>query len=352
MTNVNPGFDAHRLLTVTVSLNPRTNRTDENRVVHTRQILDALRRVPGVEAASVINHVPLTGDSDIRTARVSRKGTMTAFSDVEYRVVDPDYFRTMKVPVYAGSIFREGERRRVAVINRLMATTIWPGQDAIGQQFGDGDNPPVTVIGVVGDIHNGSLESPPGMQFYVPLEADPWADNYMIRTRSDPMAMLPLIQQTVWRLDPEQPVSHPQTMERLVAASTLDRRFETGLIAGFATAALLLAALGLFGVASLSVARRTREFGVRLALGARASDLLRLELARTLVMVTIGLAAGLAVSLALGRAVASLLYGVAPWSPLVYGAAIIVLAIPARAAAMIPARRAARVDAATALRAE
>jgi ABC-type antimicrobial peptide transport system permease subunit len=174
----------------------------------------------------------------------------------------------------------------------------------------------------------------------------------MIRTRIDPVAIMPVAQQTVWRLDPEQPVSHPQIVERLLQSVTLDRRFETGLVAGFATSALLLATLGLFSIASLSVARRTREFGVRLALGARAIDLLGLEMRRTLGMVIAGLGCGVIASLALAKAVTALLYGVTPWSLTAYGAAIVALMVPAFVAAWLPARRTTKVDPMVALRYE
>jgi predicted lysophospholipase L1 biosynthesis ABC-type transport system permease subunit len=234
-----------------------------------------------------------------------------------------------------------------------MASHLWPGEDALGKQFRDGDGPPVTVIGIVGDIHDGSLESKPRMQFYLPLAADPWSGEcFMIRTRIDPAAALPLVQQMVWRLEPEAPVSHPQTMERLLESVTLDRRFETGLVAGFAAAALLLATVGLFSIASLSTARRTREFGVRMALGAQATDLLGLELGRTLRIVVAGLACGLAASLALAKVVSGFLYGVTPWSPAVYVAAVVALIVPAFIAAWIPARRATKVDPMVALRYE
>jgi len=174
----------------------------------------------------------------------------------------------------------------------------------------------------------------------------------MIRTRVDPAAVLPLAQQVVWKLDPEQPVTHPQVMEQLLESVTLDRRFQTGLVAGFAGAALLLASVGLFGIASLSVVRRTREFGIRLALGAKGSDLLWLELSRTMMIAGAGVACGLAASLALARTVAGFLYGVTAWSPAVYGAAIVALIVPALVAAWIPARRATKIDPTAALRYE
>jgi putative ABC transport system permease protein len=350
---VKPGFDPHNLLNITVSLDPKTNRDPAKHLAHLHELLRAFRSIPGVESAAVVNHVPLTGEVDIHDPQAVGRSSSGVREGGEYRVVDASYFRTMRIPLVEGREFREDEPVGFAIINREMASHLWPGEDALGKQFRDGGGPPVSVIGIVGDIHDGSLESRPRMQFYLPLAADSWSGEcFMIRTRIDPAAILPAAQQTVWRLDPEAPVSHPQTMERLLESVTLDRRFETGLVAGFAAAALLLAIVGLFSIASLSIARRTREFGVRMALGAQATDLLGLELGRTLTIVVAGLACGLAASLALAKAVAGFLYGVTPWSPAVYVAAVVALIVPAFVAAWIPARRATKVDPMVALRYE
>jgi putative ABC transport system permease protein len=351
---VDPGFDPHNVLNISVSLNPKANSDPAKRLAHLHELLDALQTIPGVESASVVNHVPLTGETDIHNLRaVGRSPTSLSESEgAEYRVVDASYFRTMHIPLIAGREFREDEPAGFAVVSRKMASRLWPGEDAVGKQVRDGDNPPVTVIGIVGDIHDGSLETEPRMQFYQPLAADPWSDQFMIRTRIDPAAVLPMAEETVRRLDPEVPVSHPQTMERLLQSATLDRRFETGLVAGFAAAALFLATMGLFSIAALSLAQRTREFGIRLALGAMGADLLRLELFRTLLVAFVGLACGVAASLALTKIVGGFLYDVTAWSPEIYGAAIVVLIVPAVVAAWIPAGRAAKVDPMVALRYE
>jgi putative ABC transport system permease protein len=350
---VNPGFDPHNLLNLSVSLDPKANGDRAKRLAHLRELLDAFRSTPGVESAAVVNHVPLTGELDIHDPEAVGRSASGLREGAEYRTVDASYFRTMRIPLIEGREFREDELQGSVIINRKMASRLWPGEDPLEKQLRDNDGPPLRVIGIVGDIHNGHLESEPRMQFYVPLAADPWFAHYfMIRTRIDPAAILPVAEQTVWRLDPEAPVSHPHTMERLLQSVTLDRRFETGLVAGFASAALFLATLGLFSIASLSIARRTREFGVRLALGAEAADLSRLEMGRTMAMVAVGLAFGAATSLALAKAVAGFLYGVTPWSPAVYGAAIVTLMVPAFVAAWVPVRRAAKVDPMVALRYE
>jgi putative ABC transport system permease protein len=350
---VAPGFDPHHLLNITVPLDPKKNQNPAARLAHLRDLLAALRSIPGVESATVVNHIPLIGAIDIHAPQAMEGPSSSWRSGAEYRIVDASYFRTMRIPLLAGREFREDEPRGSAIINHKMAAQLWPGQDALGKQLKDEDNPPVTVVGIVGDVHDGSLESEPGSQFYQPLAAGSWsAESFVLRTRIAPEAVLPIAQKTVWRLDPEAPVCHPQTMERLLESVTLDRRFETGLVAGFAAAALALATLGLFSVASLSTARRTREFGIRMALGATGHDLLRLEMGRTLTMVAAGLVAGVGVSVTLAKVVAGLLYGVTPWSPAVYIAAVAVLVVPALVAAWIPARRATKVHPMVALRYE
>ncbi len=234
-----------------------------------------------------------------------------------------------------------------------MATRLWPGENPIGKQFADGDNPPVKIIGVVGDVHNASLEKPDMMQFYRLITADPYySDTFVIRSAYDPESLVPSIQKTIWQLDAAEPVTHVQTMEHLLEAVTLQRRFETGLLSGFAALALFLSALGLFSVASLSAARRTREFGIRLAVGATGRQIVRLELGRTATVVIAGIGIGLVASIAVARAMVGLLYKVTPWSGEIFAGASLVLIASALLAGWLPARRAARIDPATALRIE
>jgi putative ABC transport system permease protein len=350
---VNPGFDPHNVLNLSVYLNPVTNPDDAKRLAHTQELVASLRNIPGVESASVINHVPFTGEIDIHDVyAVAGSSLAPQREGAEYRVVDANYFHTMRIPLLAGRKFRGDEAGEVAIINRRMAATLWPNQDALGRQFRDGDNPPLTVVGIVESVHDSSLDHEPRMQFYRPLASNPWSGQFLLRTRIDPAAVVPIAEQTVWRLDAEQAVSHPQTIEHLIEATTLDRRFETALLAGFAAAALFLATLGLFSIASLSVTQRTREFGIRLALGAQTRDLLRSELFRTLRVVSMGIACGLGAAVVLAKAISGFLFGVTPWSASVYTLAIAVLVTSTIVAAWIPARHAAKINPTEALRYE
>jgi predicted lysophospholipase L1 biosynthesis ABC-type transport system permease subunit len=238
-------------------------------------------------------------------------------------------------------------------MNETMSAHLSPGEYPIGKRFTDSNNAPLTVIGVVGDVHNGSLEKPVMMQFYRLISADPYyADTFVIRSAYEAEALAPLVQKAVWQLNASEPVAHTQTMEHILESMTLSRRLEAILLSSFAVTALFLSALGLFSVASLSAARRTREFGIRLAVGAKSGAIVRLELTRIAKVVIVGLVLGLLVSMSVARFMAGLLYRVVPWSTDIFAAAALVLIASAPLAAWLPARRAGRIDPATALRVE
>jgi putative ABC transport system permease protein len=269
-----PGFNPQNVLTVKVSSDPQKTDKPEKRLQHIRELVDRLRGLPGVTSASLVSHLPLTGDSEIHDVRAVGKSLQQRAENIsaEYRVVEAAYFRTMQIPLIAGRMLRPDDPVTSAMINQRMATRLWPREDPIGKQFRDGDNPPAKVLGVVGDVHYGSLEKPEMMQFYRLITADPYyGDTFVIRSAYDPESLAPMVQRTVWRLDASEPVTHVQTMERIFEAVILQRRFETNLLSSFAAVALFLSGLGLFGLASLSAARRTREFGIRLAVGGVAA---------------------------------------------------------------------------------
>jgi putative ABC transport system permease protein len=349
---VKPGFDPERLLTFSVSFSPSLYADPPKMLAEQRELLDRIRALPGVESASVVNVLPLTGDYAIHGIGAVGK-PINRDAGAESRLIDPQYFETMHIPLIAGRALREDDSRKVAVINQKMADLLWPGENPIGREFTDNGNPPMRVIGVIDNVHSGALETEPMMQYYSSFVAFPgYANSFAIRTKTDPLSLLPAIEKTIWRIDPDLAVSDAKTMEHIIQSATLERRFETGLLLGFSASALFLSALGLFGVASLSVTRRAREFGIRMALGATGADVLWLEVVRNVVIVVAGLAVGLVLSFATHRALATLLFGVSALSMNVYATAAAVLAISAMTAVLIPALRAARTEPAIVLRDE
>jgi len=350
--DVNPGFDPKNLLTFDVWFSPKLYADPPKMLAAHRELLDRIRALPGVESASVVNVLPLTGDYAIHGIGAVGQ-PLNRDAGAEARLIDPRYFETMHIPLISGRRLREDDSGKVAVINQKMASLLWPGQDPIGREFTDNGNPPIRVIGVVGNVHSGPLETEPMMQYYSPLAAFPgYANRFAIRTKADPFTLLPTIERTIRHLDSDQAVSGAKTMEQIIQSATLERRFETDLLVGFSASALFLSALGLFGVASLSVTRHSREFGIRMALGATGADVLRLEMVRNSVIVISGLAVGIFLSFATHRALAALLFGVSSLNPAVYAAAAAVLTTSAMTAVLIPALRAARMDPAIALRDE
>jgi putative ABC transport system permease protein len=350
--NVDPGFDPKSLLTFSISFSPKLYAEPSKMLTTERELLDRIRALPGVESASVVNVLPLTGDYAIHGIGLVGK-PLNRGAGAEARLIDPQYFETMHIPLIAGRALREDDSEKVAVINQKMAHSLWPGENPIGHEFTDNGQPPIRVIGVVDNVHSGPLETEPMMQYYSSFVTFPgYANSFAVRTKTDPPSLLPTIERTIRGLDPDLAVSSAKTMEHIIQSATLERRFETDLLLGFSASALFLSALGLFGVASLSVTRHSREFGIRMALGATGADVLWLEIIRNIVIVIVGLAVGLLLSFATHRALTVFLFGVSPLNLNVYAAAAGVLTISAMTAVLIPALRAARMDPAIVLRDE
>jgi predicted permease len=350
--NVDPGFDPKNLLTFSVSFSPELYTDPPKMLVTQRELLDRMRALPGVESASVVNVLPLTGDYAIHGIGVVGQ-PLEKDAGAEARLVDPRYFQTMHIPLIAGRALREDDSKRVAVINRKMAHLLWPGNDPIGREFTDNGGPPIRVIGVAGNVHSGRLETEPLMQYYSSFVGFPgYANSFAVRTKGDPLSIIPSIERAIWDLDPDLAVSGVKTMEHIIESATLERRFETDLLLGFSVSALFLSALGLFGVASLSVKSRSREFGIRMALGATGADVLWLGVTRNVGIVLGGLAVGLVLSFTMHRGLTALLFGVSALNPDVYAVSAAVLTISALTAVLIPAWRASRLDPAIVLRNE
>jgi putative ABC transport system permease protein len=278
-------------------------------------------------------------------------------------LISPGYFEAMGVPLRAGRLFTAADRENappVAIISERLARQLWGGQDPIGRRLNadlPGVAPWATVVGVVGDIRQSTLAEEPPPALYLPYLQAPRTFflqfmTFVVRTRSDPASMANVLRESISEADPNLPVYQVATMEQVVWASVAEPRFQTLLLSAFSALALLLAAIGIYGVISYSVASSIPEIGVRLALGARAQDVAAMFVRRGLALTAVGLALGVAGALALTRLLSGMLYSVTPTDPVAFAAALLVLVTAALLASYVPARRAAAVDPAVALRHE
>ena len=358
---VAPGFDPRNLLTVKIEL-PRAKYSKPGQsVAFFQQLLDRVRALPGVQAASANASLPFAGAGAATGFFVVGKPVPPAgdLPVVDVRVIEPDYFRTMKIPLLRGRLFNEreeAEESHVVIISEAMAQQAWQNEDPIGQQvviqMKDKDVPS-TVVGVVGDVKYAALNTSPRAMSYWPHPELPYNFmNLVIRTSGDSMRLSAAVEQQVRAMDSDEPVSQVRTMDQWMADSTSQARFNTVLLATFAGVALLLAVVGIYGVMAYSVTQRTREFGIRIALGARISDVLQLVTREGLSLALVGVALGLVLSLAMTQLLRSLLFQVSALDPWVFASVAAILSIIALTACLIPARRATRVDPMVALRHE
>jgi predicted permease len=298
----------------------------------------------------------MTSLDELRSAEDAQRLSPTAIREragyAEYRVVSGDYFRTLGIPIVRGRAFGESdgpESPHVAVISESLAAEKWPDRDPIGRfvQFGNmgGDYRGLRIVGVVGDVRERNMEAAPRAVIYASYRQRPttlWAVSVIVRG-SDQAALVPQARRIVRELDPELPVE-VRTVESAFEAALAGRRFSLVLIAAFGAAALVLATLGLYGLIAYVVSQRTREIGIRMALGATSRQLVTLIVARGALLAAFGCAAGLAVSLVLSRLVRGLLFGVSPTDPIVLGGVVLVTIAASIAASCIPAWRAARIQ--------
>jgi putative ABC transport system permease protein len=349
------GFDAQHVITVNLQLPDVRYPGDVDRTRFFRALLDAVRPLPGVVSAGVADMLPLSGEGGNNV--VSLEGTSVPFTQrplADIRGVNPDYFPTLGIPLRQGRIFdRTDGDHQVAVVSAQAADQLWPRQNPVGKRFkvGGTGGPYFEVVGVVADVHSGGLDRPPSSTVYLPYwQRRTWfGPSLAVRTTSDPAARDASIRAAIRGLDPDLPIPAFQTLDRVVDDSVAQRRFQKDVTLIFALTALVMASLGIYGVVSYSVASRTNEMGIRIALGAPPLDILRTVLGHGLAPVVVGLAAGLAASFAAGSLLSGLLYGVTAMDPITIGAVIGLLGGVALVATIIPARRAIRVDPLTVL---
>jgi putative ABC transport system permease protein len=358
---VDPGFQSKGILTARVEL-PSSKYKDDAKVSEFyAELLERIRQLPGVRSASADAYLPFTGIIASTGVEVEGRPPLTVAEqpEVDVAVVEPHFFETLGIPLLSGRSFTDREAREVShtvVISQSMARKLWPNEDPIGKHvtihMKDQDMPS-QVIGVVGDVKHTGLDSETHATAYWPHPE--LAYNFMtlvIRTDQDPLALAPAVRLAVWSLDKDQPLVDISSMEDLLWVSLARARFSTVMLGAFSGMALLLAITGIYGVVSYGVAERTREIGIRVALGAQRTDVLRMVLRQGLLLAGWGVALGVMVALAATRLLTSLLFGTSPSDPATFASVAGLLIAVALLACYVPARNAMKVDPIVALRYE
>jgi putative ABC transport system permease protein len=356
LLRVDMGFEAARLATVALNLPEQRYPDAAARTRFLRSVLESTSGLPGILSVGVSSRLPLSGEGGNNL--IAADGTNPPLMErplADIREVNAGYFATLGIPLRSGRIFGEADQAPVAVISALTAERLWPGRDPVGRRFriGDPESPLVLVTGVVGDVHGVSLARRPNLTVYRPYWQRSRANAALVvRTRMSPEAVSASLAPAIHRIDRELPVPAVRTMDDILSSSVAPERFQALLVLLFGLTAALLAGLGVYGVVAYSVAQRTSELGVRMALGAQPAGIRLLVLRQALLPVAIGLIAGAAAAATAGRVLSSLLFEVPSIDPLALGGATAFLGAAAAVAGYLPARRATRVDPVTALRTE
>jgi putative ABC transport system permease protein len=364
MRSLDPGFRADHVLSVQLVLSPTRYGDNIKRAQFFDKLLHRIRALGEVQSAGVTSALPLTwkgGTNGFRLEDVPINPNLDY--DANNRVVSPGYFETMKIPLKRGRLFNQSDGQNtplVAVINETMARKYWPNQDPVGKRFTTNTGSPkdqlIHIVGIVGDVRQMSLNEPSRQEMYFPIfqSSMNWMvpRDLVIRTRGNPALLADTVRRIVWSVDREQPVANIMTLDDLLDEEVAQRRVQTLLLGGLSSLALLLACVGIYGVLSYLVAQRTREIGIRVALGAIGADVFRAIAGQGLGLTATGIAIGFAASLALTRLLGSLLFQVTGTDPVTYLFAASLFAAMALIACLVPASRAARVDPMVALRDE
>jgi len=366
---VNPGFDPHGVLTMTVEIGGQKFPLPAQEVNFFEQVLQQVRSLPGVESAGVIDDIPLNPNGSHQPIAIEGR-PVVAMSDqpeVDVRLASAGYMRSLHISILHGRDINDGDvadRPGVVLISESMARTFWPGEDALGKHLTLTFFPDKVreVVGVVQDVKlDGLDQTRPAVALYAPLEQvsvpalGQWSSfpmTLVVRTSTSPASLTSAVSNAVHQLDPSVPLRDVFTMDDVVATSLSAQRFDVLLLGAFAALAMILAAIGIYSVLSYSVKRRVSEIGIRMALGARVADVLRLVVIEGMKPALLGVAIGVVVALALGRVMASLVYQVKPSDPITFLSVGVLLAGVALLASVIPAYRATRVDPVVTLRNE
>ncbi len=356
---VDPGFDAAHVLSSSIALPAGLYAEPARQVAYFDRLVADVSAVPGVESAGVTTTLPLQGSELDLTFAIEGlpEPTPDNTPNANFDAVTPDYFHTIRMHAVAGRLFTASDDAQappVVAIDEALAQRYFPKENPVGRRMRVdlGDNPPFReVVGVVNDIHHAELGTPPVPTMYVPTAQAPFRfGQLVVRTAGDPAALAGSVRSAIQRVDPALAQGTVQPFARIVSASVAQPRFRSLLVGGFAVLALVLAMIGLAGVLSYSVSQRTNEIGIRMALGARPTEILRLVVGEGLALAVAGTMLGVAGAVALSGALSSLLFGVSAVDPRIYAALAVVLTLVAVLASYIPARRAARVDPMAALR--
>ena len=356
LQNVDPGFNPERVLTATIDLPSARYSTGRKASSFYRELIGRLAALPAVQGAAATSDLPWTGyDENTSFGIEGRQFSDDEYPSAQYHFATPDYFRTLGIPLLEGRFFSEADDAdapRVIVINKSMADRYWPDADAVGQRvrlWGETR----MIAGIVGDLKDspGELRAKPGFFFPVNQQAQSGLVLVM-RTERDPMSLLAAMRSEIAALDKERPLSDVRTLEQIASAAVARTRFTMLLLSVFAGVALLLAAVGIYGVVSYSVTQRTHEIGIRVALGAQQRDVIGLVARQGMALALAGMGAGLAAALVLTRVMSSLLFGVSAGDPITFAGIAVLLMGVALGACFVPARRALKMDPMVALRHE
>jgi len=355
LTQVDPGFDRHNVLTLQLDL--PAGKPDAQLPVFFRDVVAQIGALPGVHSASAVASLPLTGENARSSIEVEGRPTpMASRPSAAFNAIEPEYFRTLKIARAAGRDFTRRDDLKstpVAIVNRTLAQRFFPHQDPIGKHirpgiangYGPEELPMREIVGVVGDVKQGDPGTESDPEVYVPLAQCPFGSMFIVvRTIADPQSIVDPVRRQVASLDKTTPIYHVETLDQYFTQSVAAPRFVTLLLSGFAALALLLASVGIYGVISYIAVQRTHEIGIRMALGARKGEILRMVVGKGMLPALVGLAIGIAGALRLTRILSSFLYGVSSTDPLTFAAVPLILLSVALVACYIPARRAAKTD--------